>query len=94
LPQRANQLGNGKGQRSGPGRFRHVGQGYLPLGPARARSLLCGNLQSICLGRTGIDLDLYLHRSNRGRRTIGLRERATVEPPAGKLDPQAIEERR
>jgi hypothetical protein len=53
-----------------------------------------GNLQPIGIGRTGIDLDPHMQGIHRGRRDTRLRDRATVKAPAGKLDPQAIEERR
>jgi hypothetical protein len=91
LPQRSNQLGNGKGQRAWPGCFGHVGQGYLPLSHTRARSLTCGNLQSIRVRRTWIDLDPHLQGRHRGPGAIGIRKRTTVEPPASEFDPQAIE---
>jgi hypothetical protein len=55
---------------------------------------MCGNLQPIGISRTGIDLDPHMQGIHRGRGATRLRDRATVEPPAGKLDPQAIEERR
>jgi hypothetical protein len=87
LPQRSDQLGNGKGQRPRPGRVGYVGQGYLPLGQVRASRLTCRNLQPICIDRTRIDLDLHKQGGHPWRGAIGNRERATVEPPAGKLDP-------
>jgi hypothetical protein len=52
-----------------------------------------GNLQPIRVRCTGIDLDPHIEECHRGRGAIGIRKRATVESPAGKLDPQAIEER-
>jgi hypothetical protein len=92
LLKRSNQLGHGEGQRSGPGRFGYVGQGNLPFGHAGAVRLTCGDLQASSIGGTGIDLYLHLQGRPVWHCLARHRERAAVEPPAGKLDPQAIEE--